>query len=65
MPEQSRIDLNAANVMEHELTVEEARDFVDGIPDLVERVVEWFDAAQGPVFSSERPAVYLVIKIAK
>jgi hypothetical protein len=62
----STLSLNAANVFEQSLTVDEIRKAMDGdgaAEDLHEKIEQWLDEAQGPVFSDEHKRTYLVIEI--
>ena len=56
------LNLEADNVAEHELSVAEIRAMDEA---LTEKVETWLDEAQGPVFTGEREASYLVIKVIK
>ena len=60
-----KLDLDNANVHEHELTVENARHFIDNDGVVDDEVTSWFDEAQGDVHSGKEKEIYLVIKITK
>jgi hypothetical protein len=60
------LSLNAPNVFEQSLTVDEIRKALDGegaAENLYEKIDQWLDEAQGPVFSDEHKRTYLVIEI--
>jgi hypothetical protein len=48
-----------------EMTVEEARDLVDQIPESAEFLSLALDKAQGDVFTDQKSATYVVIRIVK
>jgi hypothetical protein len=56
-----KLNLNAPNVTEQELSVTEIRESDN--EELWDKVYGWLDEAQGQVFSGERTTVYLVIKV--
>jgi len=59
-----RIDLEGDNVFVHDLSVDKIRAYVNGdAPEVGEILDEWFDVAQGPVFTGEKETVYLIIQI--
>jgi len=55
-----KLDLDADNVKEEELTVTEIRADDEA---LVEKVYGWLDIAQGEVFTEKHKHFYLVIKV--
>ena len=62
------LDLNNSNVREVEVSMQEVRDYLDGIdtPNLTEeQLTSYFDEAQGPVFTGECKEYYLVFKVTK
>jgi hypothetical protein len=60
MQERSILNLNASDVYEKELTVDEIRADTD---DLLLKVTQWLDEAQGDVFTGKHSKVYLVIEV--
>jgi hypothetical protein len=58
----STLNLNMPNVKEQSLTVDEIRANDD---ELIEKVYEWLDEAQGDVYSNKHDKVYLVIEVTK
>jgi hypothetical protein len=62
----STLSLNAANVFEQSLTVDEIRKAMDddgAAENLHEKIEQWLDEAQGLVFTNEHKRSYLVIEI--
>lgn len=55
-----RLDLDADNVKEEELTVAEIRSMS---AELTEKVEGWLDEVQGEVFTEKHKEFYLVIKV--
>jgi hypothetical protein len=55
-----KLDLDAHNVKEEELTVAEIRADDEA---LVDKVYGWLDEAQGEVFTEKHKEFYLVIKV--
>jgi hypothetical protein len=56
-----KLDLDDTNVIEFEMSVEDARKMVDGDP--IDDLITAFDEAQGLVYTRENHVAYLVIKI--
>jgi hypothetical protein len=59
------LNLDNLNVFEREMTVTDARSFIDGASEQEDIVTGWFDEAQGPVATRENRETYLVIKITR
>jgi hypothetical protein len=61
-----KLDLDAFNVKEEELTVAEIRDVshdAEKLSELNDKLYEWLDKAQGEVFTEKHKEFYLVIKV--
>jgi hypothetical protein len=64
----SALNLNAPNIFEQSLTVDEIRNAsndADKLSELNDKLYEWLDEAQGPVFTNEHKVTYLVIEVTK
>jgi hypothetical protein len=63
-----KLDLDGTNVKEIDVTVQEVREYLDGIdgPNLSEDQITFhFDEAQGDVHSGKEPEYYIVFKVTK
>lgn len=63
-----KLDLENDNVFVQELTIDEVRKSAtdaEALSELNDKLYEWLDEAQGPVFVGEQTKTYLVIELTK
>lgn len=59
----TKLDLNAPNVIEIDLTVEQVRALIDEIPAGADSIMETLDKAQGDVMTGVEEKVHIVITV--